>query len=79
MRSTTIGGATGAAVHDPARARVNWKEIILFVVLAYGLAWAWSGYFLLPYLGDLLIQSATPIDMLARLGAGRPCRPCSPR
>jgi uncharacterized protein len=40
------------------------------VVLAYGLAWAWSGFFLLPYLGDLLTQSTTPTGMVDRLGAG---------
>jgi uncharacterized protein len=39
-------------------------------VLAYGLAWAWSGFFLLPYLGDLLTQSTTPTGMVDRLGAG---------
>jgi hypothetical protein len=33
-----------------------------------GLAWAWSGFFLLPYLGDLLTQSVTPTDMVERLG-----------
>jgi membrane protease YdiL (CAAX protease family) len=38
-------------------------------VLAYGLAWAWSGFWLLPYLGDLLSRSTTPTDMLERLGA----------
>src|SRR5215218_5966904 len=68
MRSTTIGGTTGAAVHDPARAHVNWREVILFGLLAYGLAWAWSGFWLLPYLGDLLTQSTTPTDMVERLG-----------
>jgi uncharacterized protein len=29
----------------------------------------WSGFFLFPYLGDLLTQSTTPTDMLGRLGA----------
>jgi CAAX protease family protein len=38
------------------------------VVLAYGLAWTWSGFWLLPYLGDLLARSTTPTDMLGRLG-----------
>jgi uncharacterized protein len=33
------------------------------------MGWAWSGFFLLPYLGDLLTQSTTPTDMLERLGA----------
>jgi uncharacterized protein len=38
-------------------------------VLAFGLAWVWSGFFLLPYLGDLLTQSITPTDMVEQLGA----------
>jgi len=50
MKSTTIGETTSQAVRPPAHAHVNWKEVILFVVLTYGLAWAWSGFFLLPYL-----------------------------
>jgi membrane protease YdiL (CAAX protease family) len=33
------------------------------------MAWAWSGFWLLPYLGDLLTRSTTPTDMLGRLGA----------
>jgi len=70
MKSTTmIGGTTGAAVHDPARADVNWKEVILFALLAYGLAWVWSGFFILPYLGALFTRSTTPTDMVERLGA----------
>jgi len=68
MKSTTIGGTTGTAVHDPARAHVNWREVILFVLLAFGLAWGWSGFWLLPYLGDLFTQTTTPTDMLGRLG-----------
>jgi uncharacterized protein len=39
------------------------------VLLAYGLAWAWSGLFIFPYLSDLLTQPTTPTDMLGRLGA----------
>ncbi|MFL5991437.1 MAG: hypothetical protein ACJ73W_05520, partial [Rubrobacteraceae bacterium] len=39
------------------------------MVLAYGLAWAWSGFWLLPYLGDLLTQSTTPTYMVERLGS----------
>jgi len=70
MKPTTIGDTAGTAAQAPVRARVNWGEVILFVVLAYSLAWAWSGFFLLPYLGDLLTQSTTPTDMLGRLGAG---------
>jgi hypothetical protein len=68
MNTTPTNIETRTEVQAPAGARVNWKEIILFVVLAYGLAWAWSGYFLLPYLGDLLTRSATPTDMVERLG-----------
>jgi hypothetical protein len=68
MNTTPTNNETRTAVQAPVRARVNWKEIILFVVLAYGLSWAWSGYFLLPYLGDLLTQSTTPTDMVERLG-----------
>jgi hypothetical protein len=41
---------------------------MLFVLLAYGLAWVWSGFWLLPYLGTLLTQSTTPTDMVERLG-----------
>ena len=70
MKPTTIGDTAGTAAQAPVRARVNWGEVIHFVVLAYSLAWAWSGFFLLPYLGDLLTQSTTPTDMLGRLGAG---------
>jgi membrane protease YdiL (CAAX protease family) len=69
MKSTTTADTARTAAQAPARIHVNWKEVITFVVLAYGLAWAWSGFFLLPYLGDLLTQSTTPTNMLERLGA----------
>ena len=68
MTSSTIGDTAGTEAQAPGRARVRWKEVILFVVLAYGLAWAWSGFFLFPYLGDLLTRSTTPTDMMERLG-----------
>jgi uncharacterized protein len=70
MKSTTIGDTTGAAVQAPSRAHVNWREVVLFGLLAYGLAWAWSGFWLLPYLGTLLMQSTTPTALVDRLGAG---------
>src|SRR5215218_3707920 len=66
--SAEIGATAGTAVQAPARVHVKWKEVILYVVLAYGLAWAWSGFFLFPYLGDLLTRSTTPTDMVERLG-----------
>jgi uncharacterized protein len=68
--STEVGPSNTIAVQASARLSVNWWEVILFVVLAYGLAWAWSGVFLLPYLGDLLTRSTTPTDILERLGPG---------
>jgi membrane protease YdiL (CAAX protease family) len=66
--SAEIGATAGTAVQAPARVHVRWKEVILYVVLAYGLAWAWSGFFLFPYLSDLLTRSTTPTDMVERLG-----------
>jgi uncharacterized protein len=68
--STEVGPTNTTAVQASARVHVAWREVVLFVVLAYGLAWAWSGFWLLPYLGDLLTQSTTPTDMVDRLGAG---------
>jgi uncharacterized protein len=67
--STEVGPTKSTAVQASARVHVAWREVVLFVVLAYGLAWAWSGFFLLPYWGELLTQSTTPADMLERLGA----------
>jgi membrane protease YdiL (CAAX protease family) len=69
MNTTPTNNEARTAVQAPVHTRVNWKEVVLFAVLAYGLAWAWSGYFLLPYLGDLLTRSVTPSDMVERLGA----------
>jgi uncharacterized protein len=69
MNTTSTNIETRPAVQAPARARVNWKEVVVFVGLAYSLAWAWSGFWLFPFLGDLLTQSTTPTDMLQRLGA----------
>jgi uncharacterized protein len=67
--STEFGSTNRTAAQAPALVHVNWGEVILFVVLAFGLAWVWSGFWLLPYLGTLLTQSTTPTDMLGRLGA----------
>ncbi len=69
MNTTPTNNDTRTEMQAPVRARVNWKEVTLFGLLAYGLAWVWSGFFLLPYLGDLLAQSTTPTDMLGQLGA----------
>jgi membrane protease YdiL (CAAX protease family) len=68
--STEVGPTNTIAVQASARVHVAWREVILFVVLAYGLAWAWSGFWLLPYLGDLLTRSTTPTVMIDRLGPG---------
>jgi membrane protease YdiL (CAAX protease family) len=67
--STEVGPTNTTAVQASPRTHVNWREVVLYVVLAYGLAWTWSGFWLLPYLGDLLTRSTTPTDMLGRLGA----------
>jgi hypothetical protein len=65
-----LGDANETAARAPALVHVNWREVILFALPAYGLAWAWSSFFLLHYLGDLLTQSTTPTDLVDRLGAG---------
>src|SRR5215212_8479862 len=67
--STEFGSTNRTAAQAPALVHVNWGEVILFVVLAFGLAWVWSGVWLLPYLGELLTQSTTPTDILGPLGA----------
>jgi uncharacterized protein len=67
--STEVGPTNTTPVQGSAHVHLAWRDVILFVVLAYGLAWAWSGFWLLPYLGDLLTRSTTPTDMLGRLGA----------
>lgn len=38
--STEFGATAGTAVQAPVRVHVAWREVALFVVLAYGLAWA---------------------------------------
>jgi uncharacterized protein len=67
--STEFGSTNRTAAQAPALVHVDWGEVILFVLLAYGLAWVWSGFWLLPYLGTLLTQSTTPTDMVEELGA----------
>ena len=65
--STEFGSTNRTAAQAPALVHVHWGEVILIVLLALGLAWVWSGVWLLPYLGDLLTQSTTPTDMLERV------------
>jgi membrane protease YdiL (CAAX protease family) len=67
--STELGATGRTAAQVPARAHVNWRKVVLFGLLAYGLAWTLSGFWLLPYLGDLLTQSTTPTNMVEQLGA----------
>ena len=66
--SNKLGDTNGTAAQTPALVHVNWREVILFALLAYGLAWVWWGFWLFPYLGTLLTQSTTPADLLG--GAG---------
>jgi CAAX protease family protein len=68
--STPFDATNGTARQAPARAYVNWREVVLFGLLAYGLAWAWWGFWLFPYLGTLLTQSATSADPLEGAGVG---------
>jgi hypothetical protein len=67
--STELGDANGMAAQAPARAHVNRREVVLFGLLAYGLAWAWWGFLFFPYLGTLLTQSVAPTDLVGRAGA----------
>ena len=66
--STEPSDTNATAAQAPARAHVKWREVILFSLLAYVLAWAWWGFWLFPYLGTLLTQSATPTDVLTQVG-----------
>jgi uncharacterized protein len=66
--STELGDTNGTVAQAPGLVHVNWREVILFALLAYCLAWAWWGFWLFPYLGNLLMQSTTPTDMVG--GAG---------
>jgi membrane protease YdiL (CAAX protease family) len=49
-------------VQPQARVQVRWGEVSLFVLLAYGLTWAWHAIWIIPHLGDLLNASTTPAD-----------------
>jgi uncharacterized protein len=67
--STELGDTNGTVAQAPGLVHVNWREVILFALLAYCLAWAWWGFWLFPYLGTLLTQSTTPTDMVGSAGA----------
>jgi uncharacterized protein len=67
--STQIGATSGTAAQAPVHTHaVNWREIVLFGLLAYGLAWVWWGFLFFPYLGTLLTQSTAPTDLVAQAG-----------
>ena len=68
--STELGDTNGTVAQAPRLVHVNWREVVLFALLAYCLAWAWWGFWLFPYLGTLLTQSTTPTDMVGGAGAG---------
>src|SRR5829696_9118860 len=59
-----LGDTNVTASQASARSRINWREVTLFGLLAYGLAWAWWGFWLFPYLGTLLALSTTPTDLV---------------
>ena len=61
--STAVGRANITKAQTPERVHGGWREIVIFGLLAYGLAWAWSGFWLLPYLSDLLTRSTTPTGL----------------
>jgi hypothetical protein len=67
--STELGDTNGTAMQASARVPVNWREVVLFGLLAYGLAWVWWGFLFFPYLGTLLTQSTTPANLVAQAGA----------
>jgi membrane protease YdiL (CAAX protease family) len=66
--STEPGDTNETAMQRPARVDVNWREVVLFSLLAYGLAWAWWGFLFFPYLETLLTQSTTPTNLVAQAG-----------
>lgn len=61
--SAELNGTTGTTVQAPAREHINWREVVLYGLLAYGLTWAWWGFWLFPYLRTLLTQFTTPTDL----------------
>ena len=76
--STELGDTNGTAMQALARVPVNWREVVLFGLLAYGLAWVWWGFLFFPYLGTLLTQSTTPANLVAQAGVAV-CWAGSPR
>ena len=68
--STELGDTNGTTVQAPARVQINWREVVLFGLLAYGLAWVWWGFLFFPYLGTLLTQSTTSTKLVAQAGVG---------
>jgi len=67
--STEPDDTNAMAAQAPARVHaVNWREVFLFGLLAYGLAWVWWGFWLFPYLGTLLTQSTTSTYLMAQAG-----------
>jgi len=66
--STELDDTNGTAMRAPARGHVKWREVILFGLLAYVLAWGWWGFWLFPYLGTLLTQSTTTTDLAGQAG-----------
>ena len=59
---STYTTSTIAKVHPQDRVQIRWGEVILFVLIAYGLTWTWLGIKMVPRLSDLLSASKTPPD-----------------
>ena len=49
-------------------ARVPWREVVTFCVLAYAFTWAWDAIWVAPRLGALLAAPTTPTDGIAVFG-----------
>lgn len=49
------------------RTSINWREVILFSVLAYAASWLWWGFKLYPYLGQLSLTES-PKDLVDKIG-----------